>query len=149
MDTTTTRDTTPIRLAGGRRRRPAPEPEPEPPADAAAAEPLDGVMPTTEELLELLGASEPPDPPDWWREAWYRRQRRLRVRIQQYLREGPQTTTQIGQRCGDFERAELEHALADLGAAGVIAADLRDAPVRAGAAGVRTWLWWRLPTEVG
>lgn len=149
MDTTTTRDAAPIRLAGGRRQRPDPPPEPEPETDPAPADDLaDGVMPTTAELLELLGASDPPPPPDWWAPAWHRRQRRARCRIQQYLREGPHTAVMLHQRAGDFERAEIEYALADLCATGVL-----ETEIKLGAGRRRGHpepaVWWRLAPEVG
>src|SRR5487761_1294946 len=122
MDATTTRDAAPIRPADPPRRLPPPAPKPTPDSPAPAPATEEGEMPTFAELLELLGAGEAPAPPDWWAGQFAPRQRKLRVRLLRYLAGGQHTTEQLRQRTGGFERAEIDSALAELGAQGVLEA---------------------------
>jgi hypothetical protein len=104
--------------------------------------------------IEIIGDIEPP--PEWWADAFRRRQRRLRALVRRHLDAAGGrwlSTVQVRSLIDRYEPEELDHALAALEAGGVVESESRVEPYfeRGGAAGGRRVrrTYWRLPAPEG
>lgn len=79
-------------------------------------------------MAESFRIAPPPDdePPDWWPRFFGVRQRRLRVLLLRHLGRGELTRVQLGQYLTGYDRREVEFALRDLEASGVIRSERRE-----------------------
>lgn len=79
-------------------------------------------------MAESFRIAPPPDddPPDWWPRFFGVRQRRLRVLLLRHLARGEMSRVQLGQYVTAYDRLELDLALDDLEASGVIRSERRE-----------------------